>query len=113
MGVPADVTAGFAAVEEAVAELPGWLSGAERVVVLTRDISTMNRLAASGLLRGEEVNIGGIHHGPGRRRVLRYVFLSEAERDGLLELSRRGARVVAKDVPNARGVGLDELVGNP
>lgn len=113
MGVPAGVAAGFATVEEAVSQLPSWLEEAERVVVLTRDISTMNRLAASGLLRDEEVNIGGIHHGPGRRRVLRYVFLSEAEREGLRELADRGARVVARDVPNARGVGLDELVGKP
>lgn len=113
MGVPAGVTAGFATAEEAVAELPGWMAGSERVVVLTRDIATMNRLAASGLLRNEEVNIGGIHHGPGRRRVLRYVFLSDAEREDLLELSARGPRVVARDVPNARGVELDELVGSP
>lgn len=113
MGVPAGVTAGFATVEAARAELPDWLAGSERVVVLTRDIATMKRMAATGLLRGEEVNIGGIHHGPGRSRVLRYVFLSEAERQDLLELSARGAQVEARDVPNARGVGLDELVGEP
>lgn len=113
MGVPAGVTAGFATVDEAIEQLPGWLAGSERVVVLTRDIFTMNRLAGSGLLRDEEVNIGGIHHGPGRSRVLRYVFLSDAEREGLLELSGRGARVVARDIPNARGVNLDELLDSP
>jgi len=110
MGVPVGVEAGFATVEEAVSLLPGWLSDAQRVVLLTRDIATMNRLAASGLMRGEEINIGGIHHGPGRSRVLRYVFLNDRDRDGLLELSGRGTTVVARDVPGARGVGLDELV---
>lgn len=111
MGVPPEVESSFSSAEEAVARLPGWQGGTERVVILTRDIGTMNRLAASGLLRGEEVNIGGIHHGPGRSRVLRYVFLSDEERRVLLELSGRGARVVARDVPGAREVGLDELVG--
>lgn len=111
MGVPPGVDAGFATVEEAVNQLPGWLADRARLVLLTRDITTMNRIAASGLLRGEEVNIGGIHHGPGRSRVLRYVFLSDEEREELLELSRRGVTVVARDVPGARGVHLDELVG--
>ena len=112
MGVPANVQAGFASVGQAVEQLPEWLSGAGRVVVLTRDIGTMNRLAATGLMRGEEVNVGGIHHGPGRSRVLRYVFLSDEERDALLELASRGTRIVARDVPGARGVDLDELVGS-
>jgi len=59
------------------------------VLVLTRDIATMHRLAAAGALRGEEVNIGGIHYAPGRASVLPYVYLSEAEMVALkaLELS--------------------------
>lgn len=111
MGVPAGVEAGFASVDEAVASLPDWLTGEDRIVLLTRDIATMNRLAASGLLKGEEVNVGGIHHGPGRSRVLRYVFLSDEERAELVSLAELGTRVVARDVPGARGVDLDDLVG--
>lgn len=113
MGVPATVQAGFSTVSEAIRQLPAWKDGGARVVVLTRDIASMNRLAESGLLQGEEVNIGGIHHGPGRSRVLRYVFLSDQERQDLRHLSSRGTRVVARDVPGAREVGLDELVGSP
>lgn len=111
MGVPAGVEAGFASVDEAVAQLPDWLAGKARIVLLTRDIATMNRLAASGLMQGEEVNVGGIHHGPGRSRVLRYVFLSDEERAELVSLAEQGTRVVARDVPGARGVDLDDLVG--
>jgi PTS system mannose-specific IIB component/fructoselysine and glucoselysine-specific PTS system IIB component len=113
MGVPPEVQASFSTTAEAVDLLPGWQRGGDRVVVLTRDLGTMNRLAASGLLQGEEVNIGGIHHGPGRSRVLRYVFLSDEEREVLRELSGWGTHVVARDVPGARGVELDELVGRP
>lgn len=111
MGVPAGVEAGFASVDDALERLPGWLESEDRVLILTRTIDTMNRLARTGLLRGEEVNIGGIHHGPGRVRVLRYVFLSKEEKDALVELSSAGAKVTARDVPGARGVDLDELVG--
>ena len=110
MGVPERMEAEFRTVEAAVDRLPGWQAGEERVVLLTRDIRTMRALAESGLLRGERVNIGGVHHAPGRTRVLGYVFLSDEEREELMELSGRGAEVEARDVPGARGVGLDELV---
>lgn len=109
-GVPLDVEAEFRSVEEAVSRIEDWEASAERVLVLTRDIDTMGRLAASGLLRGREINIGGIHHAPGRSRVLRYVFLSDDERRQLKELAGDGVAVVARDLPNARGVGVDELV---
>lgn len=111
MGVPDGITAEFTTVDGAADQLPSWQNGGDRVVLLTRDISTMNRLAESGLLAGEDVNIGGVHHAPGRTKVLRYVFLSDAERGELLELSGHGARVEARDVPTGRPVSLDELVG--
>lgn len=110
MGVPGEMAAEFWTVADAVERLPDWQGNGERVLLLTRDIATMNRLARTGLLAGVEVNIGGIHHAPDRTRVLRYVFLSDAERRGLERLSEQGAHVVARDVPSARGVELDELV---
>ncbi len=111
MGVPSEVEAEFTTVSDATARLPEWQNGGERIMVLTRDIGTMTRLARSGLMEGAEVNIGGIHHAPGRRRVLRYVFLSDEDRRALEELSSQGTRVVARDVPDARRVELEELVG--
>ena len=113
MGVPTDAEAEFVDTASAVERLPEWQTDGDRVVVLTRDVETMRRIAASGLLAGQEVNIGGIHHAPGRTPVLRYVFLSEEERKGLESISRHGAQVVARDVPGARRVGLNELVRAP
>lgn len=110
MGVPEGVEAEFVTVEDALARLPGWQGSPERVLLLTRDIDTMSRLAATGLLRGREVNIGGIHHAPGRTQVLRYVFLSDMERRQLEGLTEHGVSVVARDLPGSRGVGIDELV---
>lgn len=110
MGVPAEIEAEFESVADTVGRLPDLQRNAERVLLLTRDIATMNRLARTGLLVGAEVNIGGIHHAPGRTQVLRYIFLSDRERRELEALSELGAHVVARDVPSARGVELDELV---
>lgn len=110
MGVPEGIEAEFATVEDALTRLPDWQASEERLLLLTRDIATMARLAGTGLLREREVNIGGIHHAPGRSQVLRYVFLNDAERRQLEELAATGVRVVARDLPGARGVGVEELV---
>lgn len=112
VGLPNGMAAEFVDVETAVERLPEWQGSDERVMLLTRDIETMNRTARSGLLSGSEVNIGGIHHAPGRRRVLRYLFLSNEEREELKVLSEQGVRVTARDVPGARPVSLDEMVGS-
>ncbi|MBW3551942.1 MAG: PTS sugar transporter subunit IIB [Gemmatimonadetes bacterium] len=109
-GVPSGIEAEFRSVADAVDGLPEWEGSRDRALLLTRDIGTMSRLAASGCLRGREVNIGGIHHGPGRSQVLHYVFLNDAERRQLEEMARNGVEVVARDLPNARGVGVEELV---
>lgn len=113
LGLPAEMEAEFAPVDTAIERLPAWQEGEERVVMLTRDIETMIRIARTGLLGGAEVNIGGIHHAPGRTRVLRYVFLNDDERHELKELSGHGVRVTARDLPGAHPVDLDHLVGAP
>ena len=111
VGVPADVEAEFVSVDRAAERLNGWQESEERVILLTRDVRAMLRIAESGPgMDGARVNIGGIHHAPGRTRVLRYVFLDDAEREALEALAATGAEVVARDVPGARGVGVDELV---
>lgn len=110
LGVPPEVEARFAAVDEARRDLPAWREGGRRVVVLVRDVPTLVRVAEGGALRGEEVNLGGIHHAAGRERVLPYLFLDAADRERLRALAAEGVRISARDLPSSRAVPLDELV---
>jgi mannose/fructose/N-acetylgalactosamine-specific phosphotransferase system component IIB len=110
LGVPPEVTAEFTGVSEARERLAQWRISRDRVFILTRDAATMAALARGGLLRGEEINIGGIHHSPGRRQALPYVFLSDAEADALRDLAAAGAEVSARDLPTTRPVQLDQLL---
>ena len=112
VGVPADMATEFVSVAEAIERLGEWQDSPDRVILLTRDIEAMLRLAKAGKLDGARVNIGGIHHAPGRSRVLRYVFLGDRDREALRQLAGRGVEVEARDVPGARAVGVDELVGD-
>lgn len=111
LGVPPEIEARFCTVEGARRELPGWRGGGHRVIVLVRDVATARRMAEDGLLRDEEINLGGIHHGEGRTRVLPYLHLTDAERGELRAMEAAGAKVAARDLPASRRVGLDELLG--
>ena len=111
MGLPPGVSTRFATVERARTELPALQLDATRTMLLTRDLATMRRLGEGGeLLRGVEVNVGGIHHAPGRMRVLPYVYLSDDERRDIRALGDAGALVSARDLPGTRRVGAADLL---
>jgi PTS system mannose-specific IIB component/fructoselysine and glucoselysine-specific PTS system IIB component len=110
LGLPPEVEATFIGVADARRHLDDWRRGDRRVILLTRDVQTIGELAAGGLMRGEQVNIGGIHYAPGRRAVLPYVYLSAGEERALERLAEEGVTVTARDLPGSRRVGLDELL---
>jgi PTS system mannose-specific IIB component/fructoselysine and glucoselysine-specific PTS system IIB component len=108
LGVPAEVALEFASVAEASQRLRALAEDSERVIVIIGDVPTLERLcAASAPIR--EVNIGGLHSGPGRRQRLPYVFLTETEADSLRRLSEAGIDVSAQDVPSGRSVPIREI----
>ena len=105
--VDADVL--FRTVAAARDELAEWRDSAARSILLTRDVGSMRRLGAGGLLRGERVNLGGQHHGPGRVQILTYLHLSSQDQSDLMELAEGGAVVSARDLPDAADVPLRSL----
>lgn len=100
----------FVTVRGAREQLAEWRSAPARTILLTRDVGTMRALAAGGLLAGERVNLGGLHHGPERKEVLTYLHVTRADRDDLLALREEGVEVQAQDLPDAPRVGLDSLL---
>ena len=109
MAAPPEMLVEFASAEEAAPKLAGWRAGRERVLVLVGTISSAAELfrRAPGTL--PELNLGGIHAGPGRRERLRYLYLSDEEFAMLLGLARGGVAVTAQDVPTSRPVPLEDL----
>lgn len=109
MGVPTDMEVYFDTVVSAAENLSRYQDDERRGLLLTGDIDTMTRLVdtTEDIRR---VNVGGIHHKPGRIQRLRYVFLTPAEESELRALASREIEVSAQDVPAARPVPLDELL---
>lgn len=111
LGVPPEMEASFVGVPEARLQLAAWRGDPRRIVVLVRGVATVAKLAEDGLLRDEEVNLGGIHHAVGRDRVLPYLFLNPEEKTQLRALAEQGGvRLSARDLPGSRRVPLDELL---
>lgn len=110
MGVPPDMSVYFHDVPSAAVSLPGYQDDPRPGIVLVGDIGTMGRLvnAAGGSIHA--VNVGGVHHSPGRTPRMRYVFLTAPEEQGLRAIAACGVEVTAQDVPGARPVGLEELL---
>jgi mannose/fructose/N-acetylgalactosamine-specific phosphotransferase system component IIB len=110
IGLPPDLPADFVTVEQALERFGEWRDQTERVILLARNVATVARLNRDRLLRGIDINVGGIHHAPERRERLPYVYLSDDEAAVLREIAASGAAVSARDLPGARHVPLDQLL---
>jgi mannose/fructose/N-acetylgalactosamine-specific phosphotransferase system component IIB len=108
MGVPPEMEVFFHTVAEASRSLDAYHRDRRRGILLTGDVRSMACLVAAD--RIPAVNVGGIHHRPGRVQRLRYVFLTQEEERQLREIAARGVEVAAQDVPGAWPVPLDELL---
>jgi mannose/fructose/N-acetylgalactosamine-specific phosphotransferase system component IIB len=113
MGVPPEMTVHFNSVDDAAAALATYQNDPRPGIVLVGDISTMGRLVAASHGSIASVNIGGVHHSPGRTGRLRYVFLTPDEEARLRSIAALGVDVTAQDVPGARPVPLEELLASP
>ncbi len=105
MGVPADIEVVFASTAEAAQHLLEWERDPRVGILVSGAIETLAALSDNSH-RLRRVNVGGLHHRPGRSERLRYVYLSDAEATQLRALAAQGVEVTAQDVPTAPPVPL-------
>ena len=110
MGVPPEMELRFANVATAVQQHAAYAKDPRHSIVLTSNVATMSALM-KGIGNVGHVNVGGLHHRPGRVQRLRYVFLSPDEERELRDLIAAGVKVTAQDVPAARAVPMEEVLG--
>jgi mannose/fructose/N-acetylgalactosamine-specific phosphotransferase system component IIB len=106
MAVPPEIEVRFATVAEAVSQLAAWNGNAHRSLILTGDVETMAALHRAAPAVVHRINLGGIHHRPGRRERLPYLYLSDDELRGLVGLEAEGAEITAQDLPTSTPVPL-------
>lgn len=108
MGVPAGIEVIFASRAEAAAAIPQFNGDARRGIVLAGEIGAMTALSRAGVAI-PRVNLGGIHHKPGRIERLPYLYLTDEEVQELERLQDSGVEVSAQDLPTANPVPLRSL----
>ena len=109
MAVAPGIEVKFATVAEAAAQLGEWQANGKRGLVLTGDLDTMAALHAASPEVIHRINLGGIHHRPGRRERLPFVYLTDQEMRTLITLEQGGAVITAQDLPTTPPVPLKSL----
>lgn len=109
LGLPEGLEAIFVSVKDARARLAKWQEDDIPSILLTRDIRTMLELGSEGGLADASINLGGVHHGPGRKQVLAYLYLSDEDRDLLDALEESTRAVSARDLPGSSRVSLASI----
>ncbi len=71
---------------------------AERSMLLFPGVEEPLRLKQAGFPL-TEVNVGGLHHAPGKHALLPYVYLDSRDRDALRALAALGVKLTAQDLP--------------
>jgi len=107
MGVPPHMDVHFVTVADAISLIPKLQKSDQPGILLTPDVVTMRRLVDAGVI--ESVNVGGIHHRPGRDQKLRYVFLTGPEA-AELEAMSKSVRVFAQDLPGAEEYSIEQIL---
>ncbi len=111
LGVPEGVEVDFLPPATAREKLDAWRESELRSILLARDLETVLELSRGGTLKGEALNLGGLHLRAGREEVLPYLFLDPRDRDTLMLLSEEGIDISAQDLPGSPKVSLKALLG--
>ena len=109
MAVAPGIEVKFVSVAEAADHLGEWQANGKRGLVLTGDLDTMAALHAASPEVIHRINLGGIHHRPGRRERLPFVYLTDQEMRTLMTLEQGGAVITAQDLPTTPAVPLKSL----
>jgi mannose/fructose/N-acetylgalactosamine-specific phosphotransferase system component IIB len=109
MAVAPEIEVRFVSIAEAATKMTEWQTNGKRGLVLTGDLDTMAALHAASPEVVHRINLGGIHHRPGRRERLPFVYLTDQELRNLHALEDSGAVITAQDLPTTTPVALSSL----
>lgn len=109
-GLPEKAAVDFLSAAETIRRFAELDARPGRGALLTADTKHMRALSEAGLLHDRRVNLGGLHAGEGRHRVLTYVHLTPEEAEDLRAIGRGSRGVTARDLPAGREVALEDMI---
>lgn len=109
MAVPDGLEVRFTSVGDAIAGMAEWQGDSTRTAILTGSVHAMAQLHHAHTGAMPRINLGGVHHQPGREERLPYLYLTDDELAELRAMAEEGAQVTAQDVPTAVPVPLASI----
>ncbi len=91
---------------EAAAFLRNPDNSSEKTILLTGSTGEMAGLAGIGVTLSE-VNVGGLHFGPGKKEMLPFVYLGHQDFIPLRQLLQKGIKLSAQQVPGGLEHNID------
>src|SRR4030065_153324 len=107
--VPPDFQASVYNLEEASQKLSNGVFDSEKVIALVDNPADILELYKKGVPI-PEVNLGGMHYGQGREKILPYLYISKEEKEIFRKLIQEGISFFCQDVPSAEKRDLKELL---
>jgi mannose/fructose/N-acetylgalactosamine-specific phosphotransferase system component IIB len=99
--VPPQIEVSILPVSKAVASLAAPERLNEQVLLLAGSVGEMAELVRIGV-PVREVNVGGLHFGPGKREMLPFVYVDRQDLKAFVRLLEMGMSLSAQQVPGGR-----------
>ncbi len=96
-------------VREAAQRLTKSRYGEERLFLLVESPKEIVELLDQGVSI-TTVNVGGMHHRPGKKQVAPYLFVDDQDRHWFQELYARHVELVGQDVPSGKKLDIPKLL---
>jgi mannose/fructose/N-acetylgalactosamine-specific phosphotransferase system component IIB len=109
LSVPQGLKVLIVPVEEMCGQLRTHALDAERTILLFSNPADVMR-ALKGGMTCAELNIGGMHFVPGKRKLLDVLAVSSVDLDALREIGDKGIKIVVQTVPTQRPVPLEKIL---
>ena len=105
--VPPEIEVSILPVSKAAASLAEPERLNEQVLLLAGSVGEMAELVRIGV-PVREVNVGGLHFGPGKREMLPFVYVDRQDLKAFVRLLEMGMSLSAQQVPGGREYLIDQ-----
>lgn len=108
ISAPQGLRVSIGRIEDICEQVRTSLSAKDKAILLFSNPSAVLRALKLGL-RCSEVNIGGMHYVPGKRKLIDVLAVDDHDLDALKEIAAKGVRVTVQAVPNQKPLTLEKL----
>lgn len=108
ISVPQGISVSIGRVDDICEQVRETASKKDRVILLFATPSAVVRALKLGL-QCRELNIGGMHFIPGKRKLIDVLAVDDQDLKALREISAQGVKVTVQAVPNQRPLALEKL----